>query len=298
MHHGPGRQPAEPAQPGGARVQPAGHALDELHQDDVDQDQPDHDQLDPDEVDRPDPLLLRWLEEHERDEEAERLERLLADRDLVTRLEYSGYADKEWEPVATEFARYGMSVLTSWIGRGTIFGKLREKRLGGLPEAPPTWFDEQAVSDLATDTVVAALRWFKTNVLMKHRWNPERPGGAASLKSFFIGQTLFQFRDVYRRWHRAERDRREHVIAADPADEELHRATAERVDQVVAHRAEAAEALEQVNGEHVRKAFVMHAAGLTHAEIAAELRLPDEKAVENAMGWQRRRLRRRTEGAA
>jgi DNA-directed RNA polymerase specialized sigma24 family protein len=284
MQRGPGGQPALPAAlnsaaVGAAPVQPDDQTLDERRS--------------------PDPLLTRWLEEHERDSEAERLERLLADRDLVTRLEYSGYAEAEWEQVATEFARYGLSVIQSWITKGTIFGKLREKRLGGLPEAPAEWFDPVAVSDLATDTVVAALGWFKDNVLIKHQWNPERPGGAASLKTFFVGQCLFQFRSVYRQWHREESSRRRHVIAAKPEDPEfLHRPGVERADRAILAHEEATQALAQINGDHARQAFVMDAAGMTHAEIAAELQLPDEKAVENVLCWQRRRLRRRAEGAA
>ena len=288
MQRGRGGQPAEPAAL--STAEPAAHdALAPV--------QPDDQVLD--ELQPADPLLARWLEEHERDAEAERLERLLADRDLITRLEYSGYADAEWEQVATEFARYGLSVIQSWITKGTIFGKLREKRMGGLPEAPAEWFDEVTVSDLATDTVVAALDWFKDNVLIKHQWNPERPGGAASLKTFFVGQCLFQFRGVYRRWHRAESSRRRHVVAADPADPELlDRPSRERADRAIIAHEEASQALSRVNGDHARRAFVMDAAGMTHAEIAAELQLPDEKAVENVLCWQRRRLRQRAEGAA
>jgi len=246
-----------------------------------------------------DPQLVRWLEEHEHDAEAERLERLLADRDLVTRLEYSNYADAEWEQVATEFARYGISVIKSWIGKGTIHRKLREKRLGGVPEAPPDWFDDDVVWDLTADTVMNALHWFKDNVLIPHRWNPERPGGAASLKTFFIGQCLFQFRPVYRRWHRAETTRRHHVIAADPADPELlGRPGRDRADRAIIAHENATQALAQINGDHAQRAFVMDAAGMTHAEIAEALHLADVKAVENVLAWQRRRLRLRAEGAA
>ena len=251
------------------------------------------------EIERPDPQLVRWLEEHDHDVEAERLERLLADRDLITRLEYSNYADAEWEQVATEFARYGISVIKSWIGKGTIYRKLREKRLGGVPEAPPDWFNDDVVWDLTADTVMAALHWFKDNVLIPHRWNPERPGGAASLKTFFIGQCLFQFRPVFRRWYRAESTRRRHVVAVDPADPELlGRPGRDRVDRAIIAREEATEALAQINGDHAQRAFVMDAAGMTHAEIAEALHLADAKAVENILTWQRRRLRLRAEGVA
>ena len=114
---------------------------------------------------------------------------------------------------------------------------------------------------------------------MRHRWNPERPGGAASLKTYFVGQCLFQFRSVYRSWYGRERGRRRHVIAADP--ELLHHwPGTDRVDRAVIDRDAAAQALQQVNGERARKAFVMASAGLSYAEIAAALDLADEKAVD------------------
>lgn len=252
-----------------------------------------------DEIEQPDPQLVRWLEEHEHDPEAERLERLLADRDLVTRLEYSNYADAEWEEVAGEFARYGISVIKSWIGKGTIYRKLREKRLGGVPEAPLNWIDDEVVWNLTADTVTTAVFWFKDNVLIPHRWNPERPGGAASLKTFFIGQCLFQFRPVYRHWYRGEVKRRHHVIAVDPADPELlGRAGRDQSDRAILAHEDATKALAQVNGEHARLAFVMDAAGMTHTEIAQVLGLANAEAVDNVLAWQRRRLRQRAEGAA
>jgi hypothetical protein len=289
MQRGRGAQPAQPAALSSAELDVDDDALTPV--------QPDNQVFD--EIGRPDPQLVRWLEEHEHDPEAERLERLLADRDLITRLEYSNYADAEWEQVAGEFARYGISVIKSWIGKGTIHRKLREKRLGAVPEAPPDWFTDEVVWDLTADTVMTALHWFKDNVLIPHRWNPERPGGAASLKTFFVGQCLFQFRPVYRRWHRAETARRSHVIAADPADPELlGRAGRDRADRAIIAHEDATEALDQVNGEHAQRAFVMDAAGMTHAEIAEALGLADAEAVDNVLAWQRRRLRQRAEGAA
>lgn len=289
MQRGRGGQPAQPAALSAAELDVDDAALTPV--------QPDNQVFD--EIERPDPQLVRWLEEHEHDPEAERLERLLADRDLITRLEYSNYADAEWEQVAGEFARYGISVIKSWIGKGTIHRKLRDKRLGAVPEAPLDWFTDEVVWDLTTDTVMTALHWFKDNVLIPHRWDPDRPGGAASLKTFFVGQCLFQFRSVYRRWHRAETARRRHVIAADPADPELlGRAGRDRADRAIIAHEEASEALAQINGEHAQRAFVMDAAGMTHAEIAEALGLANAEAVDNVLAWQRRRLRQRAEGAA
>lgn len=42
---------------------------------------------------------------------SEHLDRLLGDAELLLRLQLSGYADREWQPVAAEFARYGLAIL-------------------------------------------------------------------------------------------------------------------------------------------------------------------------------------------
>lgn len=57
----------------------------------------------------------------------EQLDRLLGDQELLQRLQWSGYAMREWDRVAEEFARYGLGVLQPWIGTGRIFAKVQAK---------------------------------------------------------------------------------------------------------------------------------------------------------------------------
>ena len=89
----------------------------------------------------------------------ERLDRLLGDRDLLLRLQLSGYAPEYWGPASAEFARYGHDVLVGWLRKNRMFTKVYEKTRR-RPVPPDDPFDEDAVQTLATDTVVAALDAF------------------------------------------------------------------------------------------------------------------------------------------
>jgi hypothetical protein len=127
-------------------------------------------------------------------------------------LEFSGFAARQWHPVATEFARYGLGVLGAWIAKGTVYGRVRARWGYGVPPPPVEWLDEDAIETLATETVLVALDKFRIEVLMRHRWDPAK---GATLKTFFIGQCLFRFANVYLSWYGAERGRRRHVIPAE-----------------------------------------------------------------------------------
>src|SRR5690349_18064281 len=62
------------------------------------------------------------LVDDDRHPDAEHLDRLLGDSDLLLRLQLSNYSPAVWNPIAEEFARYGLAVISSWIRRGLIFG--------------------------------------------------------------------------------------------------------------------------------------------------------------------------------
>ena len=115
------------------------------------------------------------------------LDRLLGDVDLLVRLQLSGYAEEEWQPVATE------SLATdSACCRARDKARLRHRvpsHRSDAAQPPEHAFDEDAVQDLATDTVLAALEAFLEKVLKRNRWDPAK---GASLKTFFIGQCKFR----------------------------------------------------------------------------------------------------------
>ncbi len=69
--------------------------------------------------------LREWLADPVLERASQNLARLLGDADMLLQLQLSGYADRIWNPIAEEFARYGVSVMKSWIGKRTIFGQVK-----------------------------------------------------------------------------------------------------------------------------------------------------------------------------
>lgn len=135
--------------------------------------------------------------------------RLRADSDLVMRLGLVGYTGPEWDAVAERLAGYGLRVLTAWILNGTIKAKCVEKGWAG------PWHEDlrdyELASDLATLTVVVALTKFRDSVLIPGRWSPN---GGASLATYYVGQCLLRWGNVYQEWAREEKTR----IALPPRD--------------------------------------------------------------------------------
>lgn len=215
---------------------------------------------------------------------SEELDRLLGDSNLLLRLQLSGYSPKEWEPVATEFARYGLAVLSAWIGNGRIFQEVKKvTKIALVPHEGG--FNHQDREDLATDTVVAALPAF-LEVLKAKRWDPTK---GASLKTYFVGQCKWQFPNVYKRWQRMNDRPSPPVVGVDLSDvHESRLRPAAAADTSLLAAEKRAEALAVLTTDKARRAFTLLDMGYNHEEIADEIGVADEKAVENLLGYQRR----------
>lgn len=130
---------------------------------------------------------------------AQAVERLAADQDLLLDLQLTGFTGRPWEHFATVLAKYGFPIMVAWITSLTVFAECQRK---GIPiKAPPgdTWALRRDAEDLAIDVVARAINRFRDEVLIPGRWD-SRMG--ASLKTYFVGQCLLRFRDVYRNWCR------------------------------------------------------------------------------------------------
>lgn len=110
----------------------------------------------------------------------------------------NGYGGAEWKEFARALAEYGLPVMRAWIATGMIFTKCAEKGIAVKRLARVR--DEDDANEIANDALVRALRAFK-DVLKNGRWIASK---GASLKTFFIGQCLFQFPNEYRRWSREQ----------------------------------------------------------------------------------------------
>ena len=227
------------------------------------------------------------LVDEDRHPEGDQLDRLLGDADLLLDLQLNNYAPAVWNPIAEEFARYGLAVISSWIRRGLIFGYVTQATGFGFPNMETERIrDADAVHDLASMTVVNALNAFLDIALKARKWDPTK---GASLKTYFIGQCKIQFANVYKEWWRAERRR----PPSDSLDELVERNALapahDNVEATITRAAEVAEALSVVESAEAQSALLYQAEGYTYAEIAGFLGVASAKTVENLIyRWKKR----------
>jgi DNA-directed RNA polymerase specialized sigma24 family protein len=240
-------------------------------------------------------LVSGWLDNDpdlaaELADEREHLQRIQADEDLLLALQLHEFTGREWDRFARELARYGLGVLRAWLGRGIIYCKVKALTGYGLGRIEG-WPDSQTVEDLAADTIVAALEYFRDKVLKAHRW---QSSGGASLGTFFIGQCLYQFANVYRSALRAELERIEKAVTPMAELPEENFDMIRGIEETIVARDSVAEAMAQLSTPRARQALFLQEIGYNHREIAAKLGLPCAKSVENLIGYQHNRIRRRT----
>ncbi|WP_236723603.1 RNA polymerase sigma factor [Mycobacterium avium] len=133
--------------------------------------------------------------------------------------------------------------------------------------------------------------YFRDKVLMTHRW---QSSGGASLGTFFIGQCLYQFANIYRSALRAEKERIEEATTPMAELPEDRFDIIKGIEATIVANDTVAEAMALLSTDRARRALFMQEHGFTQREIADELGLPDAKSVENLIGYQLRQLRKRT----
>lgn len=242
-----------------------------------------------------------WLADADRERAEERFDRLAGDRELAAALHADGFQGRNYDFFANEIAKYGWAVIRGWIYKGQIRGEVARKGFGALdPEPRPGAMIEDA-EGLADETVVLALTAFRDKVLVPGKWDPSR---GASLRTFFVGQCLLQFSNVYKRWRREE--------LRSYAEPQAPPATAEWADELEdgpstavapdasesAHiKDELRRAFGRIADERVRSAFYLSVThGFTHAEIGEKLGMT-AKAVESAIARARQQIRENRESA-
>ena len=231
-----------------------------------------------------------WLVEAGQIELADNLDRLAADADLVMEMALGKYEGPLWEYFSNELARYGHAVISSWVGRRLIFERCKSKGLGGLPMRDRKFTDDET-QGLTDETVAKALFHFRRDVLMKRKWDSTR---GATLRTYFIGQCLIRFPNIYRSWFRSEN--REHYDVTDDMEELGYQAgRIDAVDRQVIASIVASDAMASVKNPRVRKAMFMTANGHPQTEIARVLGVT-VKTVERMLANERDRLRQRGVG--
>lgn len=231
------------------------------------------------------PVPRAWLVEFARD--GEHLDRLLADAELAERMESARYEGREWDYFATELIKYGLNVLVGWMRTGLIWKRLKSRGFGGLP-SPPEWeWERETWQSLAADTVVIAVEKFRDTVLRPGKWDPRR---GASLKTYFIGQCLIRFPNVYRSWE-AETSARQAERPGDAEDWLANQDSLERPENRVLVRDEVLRELVGLD-ERTRHALLLLNRGYDQYEVAERMGIT-RKAVEMIVRRQAERGRKR-----
>lgn len=209
--------------------------------------------------------------------EPDHFERLAGDRALEERLRGAGFAGPEYDYFENEVAKYGYAVIRAWIRRGEIAERCRARRVRGAPDLDLSLLDDDAVTQIAGETVATALVAFRDRVLVPGAWDPAK---GASLRTFFVGQCLFRYPNAARRWIKDNPVREE-----EPFDEFTAAGLAvagSSVEKQVLDAIAAERALAALGDDARRLAVQMYAQGYSHREIGQVLeRTP--KAIERML---------------
>lgn len=237
---------------------------------------------------RPQPDEVPVATEYDHTSEAKSVDRLAADLDLINTLAFQGFSGPDYEYFAGELAKYGMAVIGGWLRRRVIFRRAEERGLGGLPTPPTGAFDDpDTIAELTNETVAKALFHFRRDVLLRGKWDSTR---GASIRTYFIGQCLLRFANVYREWWKKEArhgsivDHHDAVIISDS-----------RIDgpeQTAITRLDIRNGLEHATNDSVRVALIMIAADLPQQEIAEHLGVT-KKTVERMVAYHHERMRKK-----
>jgi hypothetical protein len=126
--------------------------------------------------------------------QAEPVDRLAADVELLSRLMWAQYDGPEWRVFRKALAQYGVVVIEKWIFSGRIFAECRRKGFGTLRRRRVN--DRDEALGLAGETVARAFLFFRDRVLVRGVWDPTM---GASVRTYFIGACILHFPNVYSR---------------------------------------------------------------------------------------------------
>lgn len=219
--------------------------------------------------------------------EATTLARLSADLELVNDLRLRGFdlRDSAYQLFAKALAEYGFSVLRVWMSKGLIYAKCAvhptlRAYLAGFPSG--FVFPPDQIESLAIDAVGEAIVVFREKVLIPGVWDPDK---GASIKTFFIGQSLYHFLRVFRQWQSLENKRRKD----DPLDNhDLDTRGASDPSEVIVRREDLERAMAKLKSP-VKEILQLVAEGYQHQEIAEVLGVTI-KQIESRLYRQRKAL--------
>lgn len=218
----------------------------------------------------------------------ERAVRAAADEELVARVREAGMDSVEARYLQHALADFGAGTLVSMWSTGRIFFELRARNIG-VPLPVPRSFNHDAHSVIHL-AVASALPQFMEECVVENGWDRLK---GSSLATYFVGRCLLTFSREYRTYFRQEADLGLSIDFSEFGDEgeiaSMPHSNRGGDPELAAVDRDMITRLGVGMSPQLRHAFARMAAGLTQAEIAAELGL-----AESALNSMIRRYRMRT----
>jgi DNA-directed RNA polymerase specialized sigma24 family protein len=226
-----------------------------------------------------------WLLSEDDVHEGDQVDRLAGDSELEKTLRIKGFQGPEYDYFQEVLAAYGLAVIRGWTRSGLISGKCRDKGVAVSDVPGQLRRDLDEVDSLAGETVARALTAFRDKVLLCGKWDPAK---GASLRTYFVGQCLFQFPNQLRNWIKIhEQDTRQDSLDLDYHDRSKDDAEKEAMMHILFD-----DALGSIKRSDAKKALAMKAWGFKDGEIAKRLGTT-VKAVERMVSYARQTARGR-----
>lgn len=198
----------------------------------------------------------------------ERLDRLAGDADLERALRARGFDGEDWDFVVEMFAEYGIAVIGGWLRRGLMVARCAEKNVKAPALPDHVRCDEEAVYDIATETVAESIVTFRDHVLVPGRWDPAK---GASLRTFFIGQCILRYPNIARRFLTQYQNRAPLLTEQQTLHAALDTGAISGVEDDAIRTVTVQNILKGVTNPKAARALAMDACGYSNTEIATDL---------------------------
>ncbi|MCC3655848.1 hypothetical protein LIX60_31185 [Streptomyces sp. S07_1.15] len=211
----------------------------------------------------------------------ENLDRRMADKRMVQLLSQSGFAGPHYVRFEDELARYGISVLRGWLYSGYVFKLVASRGFDLKPhelELEELAHDSDLREELAMMTVARALPVFRQRALVEAGWRAE---GGASIATYFMGASAYQFPNEYRR-HRVQQKRWRRSQATEQITTE-GRFAVQGVAEEVVGKLRVLKELQDINDPRTQVAVALTIDGYTQEEIQQLLDATSIRAIEGLL---------------
>ncbi|MFH8939505.1 hypothetical protein [Streptomyces griseosporeus] len=211
----------------------------------------------------------------------ESLDRRMADQRMVQLLSGSGFTGPHYVRFEDELARYGISVLRGWLYSGYVFKLVAARGFDLKPhelELEELAQDSDLREELAMMTVARALPVFRQRALVEAGWRAE---GGASIATYFMGASAYEFPNEYRR-HRVQQKRWRRGLATEEITTE-DRFAVHGVAEEALGNLRVLKDLQDIDDPRTRAAVALTIDGYTQEEIQQLVDATSIRAIEGLL---------------